>query len=121
MHRRRFVRAAGAAGLLVACGAGGAEPGTRGAPRRIAIAAHKFSFSETQILARVGESIQLEITSLDFVHGFALPQLGVRVDTPPGKTTPLALTDLRVGRYTYLCDNFCGEAHDRMTGLLVVA
>lgn len=118
MHRRRF---AGALGLIVAFGAGSAELGTRGSPRRIAITARKFSFSETQVLARAGESIQLEITSLDFVHGFALPQLGVRVDTPPGKMTSLALTDLRMGHYTFLCDNFCGEAHDRMTGALVVA
>lgn len=111
----------GTAGLLAAFAAGPAAQGTRNAPRRIVITARKFAFSETEIQARRGESIVLEITSVDFVHGFALPQLGARVDAPPGRTTTLALEELRAGRYTYLCDNFCGEAHDRMTGTLVVA
>ena len=26
----------------------------------------------------------------------------------------------RAGRFVFLCDNFCGEGHDRMTGFLVV-
>jgi heme/copper-type cytochrome/quinol oxidase subunit 2 len=24
------------------------------------------------------------------------------------------------GRYHYLCDNFCGDGHDRMSGILIV-
>jgi cytochrome c oxidase subunit 2 len=111
----------GASGLLAAVAADPAAQGTRSSPRRIAVTARKFAFSETEIQARQGESISLEITSVDFVHGFALPQLGARVDAPPGRTATLVLADLREGRYTYLCDNFCGEAHDRMAGTLVVA
>jgi cytochrome c oxidase subunit II len=90
------------------------------APRRIAITARKFAFSETEVIARAGESIIFDITSVDFVHGFALPQLAARIDAPPGRTVSLELSALRAGRYTFLCDNFCGEAHDRMTGMLVV-
>jgi cytochrome c oxidase subunit II len=44
----------------------------------------------------------------------------VQCNAPPGKTVALPVFDLRSGRCTYLCDNFCGEAHDKMTGTLVV-
>jgi heme/copper-type cytochrome/quinol oxidase subunit 2 len=28
--------------------------------------------------------------------------------------------DRRPGRYAFLCDNFCGDSHGQMNGLLVV-
>lgn len=111
----------GATGLLVCLGTCGARMARSAGPRPVAITARKFSFSPRQVLASVGESLQIEIESLDFVHGFAIPQLGLRVDTPPGRTSRLLLADLKAGRYIYLCDNFCGEAHDQMSGTLVVA
>ncbi len=54
------------------------------------------------------------------MHGFAVPELGARVDLVPGRTVTLGLTPPRAGRFTMLCDNFCGEGHDRMSGWLVV-
>lgn len=83
--------------------------------------ASKFRFSETEIRAHAGETIALVLTSVDFMHGFALPELNARIDVPPGQTVELALHLVRAGRFTYLCDNFCGDGHDRMTGVLVVA
>jgi cytochrome c oxidase subunit 2 len=105
---------------LVLAGVGTVCRSERGEVRRIAVVARKFAFSTTEILAHAGESITLELSSVDFVHGFALPELGVRVDVPPGRKVELSLPPLRVGRYSFLCDNFCGEAHDKMTGALVV-
>lgn len=119
--RRRQTLAALAAATLAAAGAG--LPGRargEGSGRRIAITARRFAFSTQEIRATAGESITLEITSTDFVHGFSLPELGARVDVPPGAPVELPLRGLRAGRYTFLCDNFCGEEHDRMTGVLVV-
>ncbi len=121
MWRRRICLAAGAAAVLAAAGAGSLSLAQGGRDRRIPIVARKFAFSATEVHAKAGESIMLELTSIDFVHGFSLPELGARVDVPPGKTVELRLRALRSGRYTFLCDNFCGEDHDRMTGVLVVA
>jgi heme/copper-type cytochrome/quinol oxidase subunit 2 len=39
---------------------------------------------------------------------------------PPGKGAELTLRLLPAGRFVYLCDNFCGDEHDRMTGVLTV-
>ena len=31
------------------------------------------------------------------------------------------LTVDKTGRFVFLCDNFCGDGHDRMTGFIVVS
>ena len=64
--------------------------------------------------------VTLVLSSADFVHGFAMPDLDVRIDLVPGKTVELTLTPARAGRFVFLCDNFCGEEHEEMSGVLVV-
>lgn len=44
-----------------------------------------------------------------------------RVDIMPGKVATLRLTLDQVGRYTFLCDVFCGSGHEEMSGTLVVS
>ena len=38
----------------------------------------------------------------------------------PGRPVEVTLTPGKPGRFHYLCDNFCGDGHDRMSGILVV-
>ena len=90
------------------------------APRRVAVLATKFAFDRPEIRIRRGETVTLVLTSPDFVHGFSIPDLDARVDLVPGKTVELTLRPARAGRFVFLCDNFCGEGHDRMTGFIVV-
>jgi cytochrome c oxidase subunit II len=126
-RRRREILRCAAASLAAACWQATAEtanavsPAARavGANRGIAVTVSKFAFNPTTIRARVGETITLVLTSIDFVHGFAIPELNVRVDVPPGRPIELTLPSLREGRFIYLCDNFCGEGHDKMSGVLV--
>lgn len=119
MRRRQFARVASAM-LLAALSDRRPAASSDGAVRRIAIVASRFSFSPMEIHAAQGEEITLVLSATDFVHGFAIPELNARVDAQPGKTVELALPALRKGRYAWLCDNFCGEGHDRMIGTLVV-
>jgi cytochrome c oxidase subunit 2 len=39
----------------------------------------------------------------------------------PGQMIEVAITPTKEGRHHFLCDNFCGDGHDRMSGILVVA
>jgi cytochrome c oxidase subunit 2 len=89
-------------------------------PERIALKATKFDFAVKEIRVRKGRPVTLVLTTPDFVHGFAVPDFNARVDLVPGKTVELTFTPERAGRFVFLCDNFCGEGHDRMTGFLVV-
>ena len=89
-------------------------------PPRIAVEARKFEFGPKEIRVKKGQRITIVLTSSDFVHGFAMPDFSVRADGIPGKTIEVTFVADKVGKFIYLCDNFCGEGHDRMSGFLIV-
>lgn len=105
----------GAAGYLSAFIANGAA-----GPVRVKLEARKFDFSATEIRVKKGQPVTLVLSGNDFVHGFSVPDFNVRADIIPGKTVEVTFTPGRTGRFHFLCDNFCGEGHDRMAGFLVV-
>lgn len=106
-----------AIGLLGAWQAGADADGER----IIKVVAKKFNYTPDQITLKKGEPVTLEFTSLDFTHGFKVPDLGVRVDLPPGRPVLVHLNPDRTGRFPFLCDNFCGSGHEEMNGVIVVA
>ncbi|HQR04589.1 MAG: cupredoxin domain-containing protein [Proteobacteria bacterium] len=90
------------------------------AERVIEIEARRFQYTPSQIVARRGETVTLAVRAIDFTHGFSLPELGTRIDLIPGRVVKLRLQLTRAGRFTYLCDNFCGDGHEGMNGTLIV-
>ena len=113
--RRRFVC------LAVGAGAGLAGPAAgQPAPLCIEVVARKFEFTPDEIKVAVGRPVTLILRSLDFTHGFSLPEFELRGDCVPGKTIELRFTPNRPGRFGFVCDNFCGEGHDDMSGVLIV-
>jgi len=121
----RLVKLAGA--MLLACGcllAFGAvvadQPASQGNERVIKIQAMKFTYIPKEIVLKRGQPVVLEFTSLDFVHGFRIPDLKIRADLPPGKITRVRLTPEVAGTFDFLCDNFCGAAHEEMGGRIIV-
>lgn len=88
--------------------------------RVIKIVARRFAYTPNEIVLKKGEAVTLEFTSIDFVHGFRVPGLGVRADLPPGPPTLIRLVPEKAGRYLFLCDNFCGTHHEDMNGVIVV-
>ena len=89
-------------------------------PVHIEVVAQKFSFGPKEIHLKKGQTVTVVLKSTDFVHGFAVPDFNVRADGIPGKTTELTFTPNKTGRFAFLCDNFCGEGHDMMSGFVVV-
>jgi cytochrome c oxidase subunit 2 len=116
LPRRRVIAA------MAGCAAAGWLAGLElaAAENRITLAVMKFEFSKREIRARKGERVTLVLTASDFVHGFSVPDFNVRADVPPGKPVDVTFIPDRTGRFVFLCDNFCGEGHDRMSGVLVV-
>ena len=97
----------------------GIEQGT-GKEQVMQVTARRFSFTPNEIVVKKGRPVVLEFTSLDFVHGFNVPELKLRADLPPGQVTRVRFTPERVGEYAFVCDNFCGEGHEEMHGRIVV-
>ena len=100
-------------------GAHAASPAA-GQARIIRIEAKRFAYTPNEITVRQGEQVMLELTAIDFVHGFNLPDFKIRTDIRPGMPTRLPLRPTTAGRYTFLCDNFCGGGHESMNGTLIV-
>ena len=112
----------GAALLALAAGLGLAGSGVRAAqqPRVIAVTAKRFEFSPKEITLKLGETVTLQLTTEDGTHGFFAKPLGIDEVIVPGKTTEVVVTPKAAGRYTTICDHFCGVGHGAMKMTIVV-
>ena len=86
----------------------------------IKITAQKFEYIPSSIELKRGEPVTLELVSLDRIHGFNIPDLGLRADVLPGESVRLDILPTKAGTYTFLCDIFCGDGHGEMSGVIVV-
>ena len=90
------------------------------AERVIHVEARKFSFNPAKIEVKKGESVVLELVSLDRDHGFSAPELDIRADIKPGAPTRVPFTATKTGTFSFHCDVFCGSGHEGMEGDIVV-
>lgn len=88
--------------------------------RVIEVDARRFKFTPSQITVKRGEVVTLAFSSADFIHGFNLPDMGIRADLMPGRVTKVRLQPTQAGIFPFLCDNFCGDGHEEMGGNLIV-
>jgi plastocyanin len=86
----------------------------------IKVTAKKFEYNPAQIVVVRGQPVVLELTSLDRLHGFNCPALGVRADVEPGKVSRVRFTPQEAGTFEFHCDIFCGSGHANMRGTIVV-
>ena len=114
-RRRRLL----AAGVALAAGAAfGARAFAQ--ERVIRVTARKFEFVPETIELKQGEPVVLEFTTADVLMGFNAPDFKVRADIPPGQVVRVRLTPDRAGEFEFFCDNFCGEGHETMSGMIRV-
>jgi cytochrome c oxidase subunit 2 len=120
--RRQWLRSAGGAAMLAAAApfAIRAASAQTEEGRLIPIEARRFKYTPSEIRLRKGETVTLAFTAIDFVHGFSAPDFNVRSDLLPGRITKVTITPQTVGRYTFLCDNFCGDHHEDMNATFIV-
>jgi cytochrome c oxidase subunit II len=88
--------------------------------RVIRIVAKRFVFNPSEIVLKKGQPVVFELTTLDFGHGFSIPDLDFRADFVPDKVNMVRLTPQKSGKFEFLCDNFCGSGHEEMDGHMVV-
>ncbi len=120
MKRRVFTA------LLLGSAAGGsvaaavrllaAEPATN----EVSITAMKFNYTPDTVKAKVGVPLTFVLTSLDRVHGFKMPEFGIRTDIIPDQETRVTVTPTQPGQFAFFCDVFCGDGHEEMGGTLIV-
>ena len=91
-------------------------------PRIIEVVAKRFAFEPARIEVTEGEHIRLVVTSADGVHGVGIKKFRVEKAVPRGGT-PITIDFIAsaVGEFPLLCSEYCGNGHEDMKGLLVVA
>jgi len=116
MDARRRHLLAGAAALAAAAA------GVRAAaePRVVKVVARKFVFLPREIALKKGEPVTIELTAPEVVMGFNAPDFKVRTDIIPGTPACVTFTPDKAGTFPFLCDVFCGDGHEGMSGTLVV-
>ena len=121
-NRREVLVRAGIFAFFAAAGMGTlARRSAASESQVVKVVAQRFQFTPSEIALKSGRPVVLEITSLDFIHGFNIPALGIRTNLLPGPPTRVAIKALAPGRYDFLCDNFCGSGHEEMNGTIVVS
>ena len=118
IDRRQWLTRALAGSALTAGGIAGWAQAQ--APRQISLVAKRFAFTPNEVPIKVGERVVLLLESLDYEHGFSVPDLRLRADFVPGRVTRLELQATKAGTLDFLCDNFCGDDHEDMHGRFIV-
>ena len=121
-RKRRLLLVGAAAGGLSALGLGTLAAVAVAQPqeRIIKVVARKFDFTPGEIHLKKSVPVVLELTTLDVVMGFNVPDFGVRSDIMQGMTSRIRFTPDKVGEFPFYCDIFCGSGHEGMSGVIAV-
>jgi cytochrome c oxidase subunit II len=102
------------AAVLIGCSAPPKEA------RVIKVEMKKYAVIPEEIRVSQGESIVLEVTTLDVQHGFDVPDLGVSESIQPKQIARFRLPTDKKGTFKVECGVMCGPRHDQMNGRVVV-
>ena len=69
---------------------------------------------DNQMVVPVGKNIRLLTNSVDVIHSFFVPSLGVQRYAIPGRTIEMWMTVDKPGVYYGQCNQICGTDHSRM-------
>ena len=75
-----------------------------------------FAYPGTQVKSHelyvpVDTEVSFRVTSEDVVHGFWIPQMGIKINANPGVFTSAAVMPNKIGTYDIRCTEICGLNH----------
>lgn len=68
----------------------------------------------------VGKDVQLNISAMDVLHAFWIPQFRIKQDAIPGQPTQLRFRATKAGHYPIVCAELCGSFHGAMRTEILV-
>ena len=68
----------------------------------------------SELVLPVNREVDLQLRSLDVIHGFFVPAMRLKQNAVPGCTLHIHFTPVREGIYPILCSQVCGSGHARM-------
>ena len=70
--------------------------------------------TDTRVVVPVGKIIRVQVTSTDVIHAWAVPSLGVKKDSVPGRLNETWFIADREGIFYGQCSELCGLNHGFM-------
>lgn len=84
------------------------------------IQASNFAFTPTQLTAKKGEKVRLQISGTSGIHGVAIPGLSINVRVEAGQTVSVDVPTDQVGSFDVFCSIPCGPGHRDMKATVVI-
>jgi len=66
------------------------------------------------IVVPANQDIYVNVSSRDVIHGFHVPELGMKSDAIPDRTNYIKTNASETGTYQGYCSEYCGVAHSQM-------
>lgn len=119
-HRRLAIALATAGLLLVAVIAplpiGSAAPQAR----TVSVRARQFAYEPGTIHVNRGDTVTINLESMDAVHGLFIDSYDVNINAEPGRSAQATFVASRPGAFRLRCSVSCGALHPFMIGEMVV-
>lgn len=84
------------------------------------VIARQFIFQPNPIELPEDSRVTFYITSPDVIHGFQIVGTNVNVMAVPGEVSEITVEFDEPAEYGILCNEYCGSAHHRMEGKIIV-
>jgi len=80
----------------------------------------EYGVTSTDLYLPANKQVDLQMTSVDVIHSFWVPEFRVKQDLVPGRTVELRITPNLIGEYKVRCAELCGLRHAYMEGAVNV-
>ncbi len=88
--------------------------------RRLTVTARRFGFEPGTVRVNRGDTVVIDLESIDVVHGLYLDGYEISTRAEPGQPGELRFVADRDGAFHFRCAVPCGNLHPFMIGKLVV-
>jgi heme/copper-type cytochrome/quinol oxidase subunit 2 len=88
--------------------------------RTISITASQWNFQPGTVRVNRGDTVTIDLESVDVVHGLYLDGYEIKTLAEPGRPGVLTFVANRAGAFHFQCAAPCGNLHPFMIGKLVV-
>jgi heme/copper-type cytochrome/quinol oxidase subunit 2 len=88
--------------------------------RTFRLEASQYAYSPGEIAVNAGDTVTIELVSMDVVHGLYVDGYDVSITADPGQTTRLTFVADKAGSFRLRCNVTCGAMHPFMVGKLNV-
>lgn len=83
--------------------------------------AEMWTFEPKRVVVPAGSTLDIYVTSKDVTHGFQIQKTNVNLMVEPGVVTNARVHIDKPGIYPIICHEYCGVAHENMSGILEVS